>query len=141
MLRSHARSAKTLLAVSALVAVAACGGGSSAADNPTTPPASAPEPGGVLLASVGNAEDPEAYDIALTGEDGTPVTTLPAGTYTIEVSDPSRIHNWALTGEGVSVATSVSGTGDETFEVTFVAGDYSYVCDPHPSMNGTITVV
>ena len=68
------------------------------------------------------------------------MTTLPAGDYSIVVNDRSRIHNWVLSGDGVDAATDVSGTGEMTFKVTLKAGEYTYVCDPHPSMKGSLTV-
>ena len=45
-----------------------------------------------------------------------------------------------LSGTGVSQATTVSGRGTTTWQVVFTAGKYTYVCDPHPSMNGALTV-
>lgn len=140
MPRSHLRSVKITLALSSLVVLAACGGSSTAAD-PATPPASAPQPGAVLIGSIGTPGNPDEYVIDLTGQDGTSVTTLAAGSYTVQVSDESRIHNFHLTGPGVSESTSVVGTGDSTFQVTFTAGSYTYVCDPHTNMQGTFTVV
>jgi plastocyanin len=94
----------------------------------------------VLLASVGTADDPEAFEIALTTEDGEPVETLPAGDYTIEVDDPATTHNFHLTGGSVDETTSVPETEQTTFEVTLEPGEYTYKCDPHPPMTGTFTV-
>ena len=50
--------------------------------------------------------------------------------------------NFHLTGPGdVDVSTSVGGEGDESFEVTLAAGEYTFLCDPHASqMRGTFTV-
>lgn len=140
MSRSHPRTAATLLALAVLATATACGGDDEPA-NPATPPASAPQPGSVLLGTVGTPDEPDAFEIALTDEDGEPVTTIPAGDYTIRVSDPSSIHNFAISGEGVDEATSVPDRGEEVFEVTFEPGTYTYVCDPHPSMTGQVDVV
>ena len=140
MPRLRPRTTTALLAAAVLLAVPACSSQTETA-NPATPPADAPTPGDTLLGTVGTPDDPDEFVIALTDEDGTAVTTLPAGAYTIEVSDPSRMHNFAITGEGVDEATSVPETGSTTFEVTLVAGEYTYICDPHSSMVGTITVV
>lgn len=93
------------------------------------------------MGSVGTEDDPEAYEIRLETESGEPVTALAAGRYTLRVADPSKTHNFHLTGAGVNVATDVGGTGTETFEVTFSPGEYSYVCDPHPSMSGGLRAV
>jgi plastocyanin len=133
-----------------LLLVSACGGGDAAdpgaaagsgADSSSTGEPAAPSGDRtVLLASVGTDEDPEAFEIDLTTEDGETVEELPAGDYEIQVSDPAQIHNFVLTGPGVQEATSVRGTEDVTWEVTLEEGDYEYVCDPHPSMSGGFTV-
>jgi len=86
----------------------------------------------VLLGSVGSADDLEAFVITLTNEAGEEVTTLPAGDYTIQVSDPAATHNFHLVGGLIDETTSVSDTEEVTFDVTFEAGEYTYKCDPHP---------
>ena len=60
--------------------------------------------------------------IDLKHADGTPVTTLPAGEYTILVRDLASIHNYHLMGPGVDELTDVAGMGDVTWTVTFSAG-------------------
>ena len=94
----------------------------------------------VLIGMVGTADDPDAFEITLTDESGEEVTDLPAGDYTIQVTDPSAIHNFHLTGGTVDESTTVPGTDDATFEVTLEPGDYTYKCDPHPPMTGSFTV-
>ena len=92
--------------------------------------------GTTLNASVG-----PGFDISLTGPDGQAVTTLTAGTYTIEVNDQSDIHNFHLTGAGVDETTEVSETGTTSWDVTLESGTYKFVCDPHASqMNGSFEV-
>jgi hypothetical protein len=61
------------------------------------------------------------------------VTSLRRGAYTIVVSDRSSMHDFHLRGPGVNRATSVRGIGTVTWYVTFRAGTYTYLCDPHPS--------
>jgi hypothetical protein len=79
-------------------------------------------------------------DISLT-RDGRPVTQIRAGTYTIQVRDRSRLHNFHLTGPGVNMSTGVEFVGTTTWTVTFTAGIYRFVCDPHASfMNGIFGV-
>ena len=39
-----------------------------------------------------------------------------------------------------SESTTVEEVVDTTFEVTLEAGEYEYVCDPHPPMTGSFTV-
>lgn len=133
-----------------VLVTAACGG---AADDPAAPAAeeSTEEAtegsavggtggGTVLIGMVGTAEDPEAFEISLTDESGEPVSELPAGDYTIQVTDPAATHNFHLTGGSVDESTSVPELEETTFEVTLEAGEYTYVCDPHPSMTGSFTV-
>jgi len=69
------------------------------------------------------------------------VTKLKAGSYTIKVSDKSKIHNFHLKGPGVSKTTSVGGTGTSTWKVTLKKGKYTIVCDPHASFMKSTFVV
>jgi hypothetical protein len=92
----------------------------------------------VLEAFVG-AND--AYSIRLQDANGTKLTHVDAGTYTIKVHDLSEFHNFHLTGPGVDMATPVDSTQEATWTVTFTDGTYTYVCDAHSSlMRGTFTV-
>ena len=129
------------------LAVAGCGGDDDGASGTTdtetttqtttqTQTTDTTTSGSTLTASVG-----PGFEISLTGADGADVTTLAAGTYTIEVDDQSDIHNFHLTGTGVDESTDVSAVGTETWEVTFEPGTYEFVCDPHAStMNGSFEV-
>ena len=91
--------------------------------------------GGTLTGTVG-----PGFTISLT-MNGQPVTQLDPGDYTIQVSDQSDLHNFHLSGPGVNQATDVPGTGETTWNVTFVDGTYSYVCDAHVStMHGSFRV-
>ena len=127
-----------VLAVVGLVA-AGCGSKSSTS---TPPPATTPATtstaaaaGGTLDGTVG-----PGFTIGLT-KDGTAVTTLTAGTYTLNVDDQADIHNFHLTGPGVDVSTDVAGKGKKSFTITLKAGSYHFQCDPHSSsMNGDFTV-
>lgn len=118
-------------------AVAGCGGDDESAGTDTTETTgSAVQPGDTLLGSVG-----PGFDISLSTQDGDAVTSVPAGSYTIEVNDQADIHNFHLTGPGVDEATDVAAVGTETFDVELQAGTYEYVCDPHASsMNGSFEV-
>ena len=132
------RRSTTTAAVAVLLLAASCSTQEAAA-----PAGAAPQvqPGATLLGSVGTADAPEVFEIALTSEDGKPVEVVAAGTYTLVVQDYAQIHNFHLTGDGVDAATEVSAMGEETFQVTFQPGEYQYVCDPHPSMTGSLEVV
>ena len=134
------RTAIALGLVVAALALAGCGGDDDDAAAPdtdtTTTTATVPETGAVLNASVG-----PGFEISLTTEDGEPVETLAAGSYTISTDDQSDIHNFHLTGEGVDVDTGVSESGTDSFDVTVTEGTYTFVCDPHAgSMNGNFDV-
>ena len=121
------------------LAVAGCGGddeGATDTTNTETTTGTTPADASALSASVG-----PGFEISLTGPDGAEVTSLPAGSYTIEVDDQSDIHNFHLTGGTVDESTEVSGTGTATWEVTLEEGAYSFVCDPHAgSMSGSFEV-
>ena len=74
------------------------------------------------------------FTITLT-KNGTQVTRLKAGAYSITVNDRASIHDFHLTGPGVNKTTSVSGTGKVTWTVTLQKGKtYRFVCDPHASI-------
>ena len=126
------------IVVASLALLTACG--SSEPEEGADAPAAAAGGSSVLIGTVGTPDDPEAFEIALTTQDGQPVTTLPAGDYTIEVDDPSVMHNFHLVGGSVDETTSVPEKEQTTFTVTLGAGEYTYTCDPHPSMTGTFTV-
>jgi plastocyanin len=136
------RTAIALGLVVAALALAGCGGDDDEAAAPdtdtttTTTTTTVPETGAVLNASVG-----PGFEISLTTEDGEPVETLAAGSYTLLTDDQADIHNFHLTGEGVDVDTGVSESGTDSFDVTVTEGTYTFVCDPHAgSMNGSFDV-
>ena len=114
-------------------ALAGCGGDDDDGDAAATTEASGGGGGGTTL----NGSVGPGFVIGLDGTDG-----LTAGDYTIAVNDQSSAHNFHLTGPGgVDVATDVGDSGEESFDVTLEAGEYTFVCDPHASsMNGTFTV-
>jgi hypothetical protein len=126
------------------LALAGCGGSDDEASDTTTDTTTTetttatdvPETGLVLRGSVG-----PGFEISLTTDDGEPVETLAAGSYTLLTNDQSDIHNFHLTGEGVDVDTGVSESGTNSFDVDLVSGTYTFVCDPHAStMNGSFEV-
>jgi hypothetical protein len=127
------RSSASALAV--LLLVAAC---SPAEEDSTSPVSGAP----TLRATVGTEESPDAFEIALVDEDGKPVSELPAGQYNIEVTDRTSVHNFHLSGGDGAVDEKTGPTEkiQTTWVVTFEPGEYRYICDPHPSMNGHFTV-
>jgi plastocyanin len=81
------------------------------------------------------------FSISLVNESGSLVTHLDPGTYTITVKDQSDLHNFDLTGPGVSQHTDIEFVGQATWTVTFTDGIYTYVCDAHPTtMKGQFAV-
>jgi len=125
------------LAVMAL-AVAGCGGSDddtaagtdTTATETTDTDTSGAATGTKLIGSVASDD----FTITLTTEDGTDVTSLPAGDYTLEIVDKSDIHNFHLTGPGgVDVMSEVGSQEDEDYQITLVEGKYHYQCDPHSS--------
>src|SRR5437868_903691 len=73
------------------------------------------------------------YSISLVDESGNLVTHLDPGTYTITVKDQAAIHNFDLTGPGVSQHTEIESLGTATWTVSFTAGLDTHDCDAHPS--------
>ncbi len=134
----------TGIAAAVVAFAAGCGGSDSeatetetttetTAETTTTAPV---ETGVVLHGKVG-----PGFEISLTTDDGQPVESLAAGSYTLLTDDQADIHNFHLTGEGVDVDTGVAESGTDSFDVDLVAGTYTFVCDPHAStMNGSFEV-
>lgn len=131
---------RTSLIVLALLA-SSCSSQQASPPGDGTQPQAQVQPGATLVGSAGTAEEPEAYEIALTTQDGQPIDTVAAGTYTVVVDDYAEVHNFHLSGAGVDAATDVEGTGKKSFQVTFQSGEYRYLCDPHPSMKGSLEAI
>ena len=123
-------------AIAALLLTAAC---SPTDENPA---ATRVEGAPTLQAMVGTEESPDAFEISLLDEDGKPVTELPAGEYNVEVTDLTSVHNFHLSGgDGAVDEKTVPAEKIETlWVVDLKPGEYRYICDPHPSMNGHFTV-
>jgi plastocyanin len=123
-------------AIAVLLLAAAC---SSADENPVE---TRVEDAPTLRAMVGTEESPDAFEISLVDEDGQPVTELSAGEYNVEVTDPTSIHNFHLSGGDGAVEEKTGPTEkiETLWVVDFKPGEYRYICDPHPSMNGHFTV-
>jgi hypothetical protein len=132
----------TALVAAAATAAAGCGGGGGDDGGSATPPPATTAGGGgaggggsTLQGTVG-----PGFDISLE-QNGSPVTSLAPGDYTLVVDDQADIHNFHLTGPGTDVSTGVSEKGTKTFHVTLQAGSYHFQCDPHASsMKGDFTV-
>jgi len=91
-----------------------------------------------LLASVSPNEE---FLISLSNSDGTPVTHLDVGTYTVLVDDPATIHDFRLTGPGIDSTSGLEFVGKLTWTLTFKDGQYAYFCTPHRGlMHGHFSV-
>ena len=138
MIRRHFSFAILLLVLG--LALAGCGGDDNESSGTTAATTEASTAGGETSgagATTLNGSVGPGFDISLDGTDG-----ITAGDYTLVVNDQSTAHNFHLTGPGgVDVSTEVSEEGEKTFDVTLVAGEYKFQCDPHASsMNGSFTV-
>ena len=116
----------------AALAAAGCGDGNDERST-TTSTADVPR----LIATVGSLDDPDAYEINLTTEEGEKVTTvLPSGEYLLEIDDRSTIHSFHLAARqtGVDLATEIAGTGERATVVMLQEPEaYIYFCDAHPA--------
>ena len=93
---------------------------------------------GQLVGDVGLGD---SFQISLKDSTGAVVKHLDPGTYTLVVHDHSALHNFDLSGPGVSVLTDIPGTGDSTYTITLTDGVYFYVCDAHAGqMRGQFAV-
>ena len=130
-----ARFGRALLTIGIAVVVlglstAACGGSDEPAASATSEsPAEAPSPssssgssssssGGapasgttVLTGTVGTPEDPDAFEIALLDDSGQPVTSLPAGDYTVTVEGVGAGTTGAYSGYGSVGAYRLTASG------------------------------
>jgi plastocyanin len=78
--------------------------------------------------------------IAFTNADGSKVTTLEPGTYSIAVSDRTANDNFRLAGPGVEEHTQVFPGAEYTWTVTLPPGRYSYFSERHTTLRGSFTV-
>jgi hypothetical protein len=94
-----------------------------------------------LIATVGTPSVPDSYAINLKDSSGNKVSHLDPGTYTITVHDYASIHNFALSGPGVTQASDIDRAETLTWVVTFKDGKYTYLCQAHPTvMRGSFDV-
>jgi plastocyanin len=100
---------------------------------------------GTLTGAVGTSGNHDAYSISLS------TGAVAPGTYEIDVTDYSQIHDFHFCNKGVDathcasgapvdMATDISGTGPTQWTVDLPEGVYIYFCDVHRSMHGTLVV-
>ncbi len=89
-----------------------------------------------------NARVGPDYIISFTMPDGTPITSLTAGTYSIHAVDTEVEHNFHLFGPGVDLSTGANNEEDDMWTATFQNNSvYTFRCDIHPTvLNGSLTV-
>jgi len=88
-----------------------------------------------LTATVG-----PGFDITLK-RNGTKVTRVAPGKYTLVVADKSSIHNFHLVGPGVRIDSGIGRSGTKTYTVALRKGTYRFLCDPHELvMHGSFRV-
>ena len=140
---------RRLLSIAALglaaLALTACG--SSSSNDTSTAAASAADTTASVADTAATDTAAAAGGQTLTGTVGPGFTismgqtTVPAGTYTLEVDDQADQHNFHFAGAGVDVTTGVPEVEKKSFEVTLTPGTYTFVCDPHASqMKGELIV-
>ena len=104
---------------------------------------------GLVLTSAAGADGTQlngsvgpGFTISLQDASGAAVTHLDPGSFTLVVDDKSSEHNFHLTGPGgVDVSTDIDAVGTKTFNLNLVDGQYSFICDAHPTtMAGIFTV-
>jgi hypothetical protein len=98
---------------------------------PPPPPPELPD----LIMTVGPGSTIGAYYA-----DGRRATRVPPGQYTIQVHDLSTTHNFHLTGPGVNEKTEVDEIIHPVLHLTLRVGTYTFKCDVHPSIKGTLVV-
>ena len=104
----------------------------SPAPTPTPTPAATPTK---LLATVG-----PGAKISLRAADGTSLSSLAAGSFSIVVSDRSATDDFRLVGPGVSKATGVSFKGTVTWKLKLKAGRYTFRSDKHAALHGAFAL-
>ncbi|CAB4710701.1 MAG: hypothetical protein F2663_09785 [Actinobacteria bacterium] len=89
-----------------------------------------------------NARVGPDYIISFTMPDGSPITTLAPGTYTINAVDTEVEHNFHIFGPGVDLSTGANSEEEDVWTATFQNNAlYTFRCDIHPTvLNGSVTV-
>ena len=78
--------------------------------------------------------------IAFTEADGSPVTHLDPGTYSIAVADTSATNNFRLMGPSLDEHSQVFPRASYTWTVTLGEGMYSFFSERHVKLYGSFTV-
>ncbi len=95
----------------------------------------APPPPTKLVGSLG----PRAK-ISLRAANGSRLSSLAPGAFTIAVADRSATDGFRLVGPGIAKATGIVFRGTATWRVTLKAGSYTYRSVRHPKLRGSFTL-
>ncbi len=140
-MRRHARLGQAIAVIGVLViAVAGCGGGNGGGGGGGN--ASGNTADSRLAVSDGGIADPERTDVSITNfEFGPESFTTSAGSTVWWVNDGSAPHTVNSDDFGNGEVASGTIRTDKGFSYTFeTAGEYTYFCNNHPGMEGTIIV-
>ncbi|MEP7087523.1 MAG: plastocyanin/azurin family copper-binding protein [Gemmatimonadota bacterium] len=118
MLRALAR---TIVAASMTAALFACG-----SDGITAPPAA-----GTVVATTDLHYTPQSITLARSGGSATVTFTFQSVNHTVD---------WDTQPSGATAQDIESTSGTSVLRQLTVAGSYTYHCDIHPSMHGTIVI-
>jgi hypothetical protein len=82
------------------------------------------------------------FTITLRDGSGASVSHLDPGSFTLVVDDKSSEHDFHLQGPGgVDVSTDIDAIGTKTFNLNLVDGQYTFICDAHPTTMGGVFAV
>jgi plastocyanin len=120
---------KSILPICALVAItlafSACAGDSEVSTTTSSAPSD-------------NSDETDSATITIENFAFGGATSVPVGTTVIATNEDGVTHTWTSS-DGVWESGGIAS--GESFEFTFEeAGEYSYFCTIHPTMEGTITV-
>ncbi len=127
---AHARTARLLAALAVSLVLAACGGGGDGGDEAEAP---APAP------SEGNGSGGDGAVTIVDFEFDPEPVEVEAGTTVTWTNDDTATHS--VKGGGELEFESEDLAEGDTHEQTYdEAGEFPYVCEIHPSMEGTVIV-
>ena len=140
-LRSVRLLAVAVIALSAVAGLSACGGGDDSDTSTVPEPAAsgtAPEPSGKAAPPGSEAPRAEKVEIADFAYDPDPVTVQVGGKVTWQNEDTAP---HTATADDGSFDTGTLEEGKLKSETFKEPGTYTYFCEIHPTMHGTVEVI